>query len=130
MSENEYVFFEGDTVGCIYFLKDGHCSFVLPRHQNAKYIDIEKRSHFGVHDIIGYICESEDQNNLENWIQQKGKLMRQFTCVAEQKSHLLQLTIEDLNRMKMEFLDSFEELFQESMRSVDIALILKLRAIR
>ena len=50
--------------------------------------------------------------------------------MAEQKSHLLQLTIEDLNRMKMEFLDSFEELFQESMRSVDIALILKLRAIR
>ena len=56
--------------------------------------------------------------------------MRQFTCMADQKSQLLTLSIDDLNRMKMEFYDSFEELFNESMGSVDIALKLKLREIR
>ena len=50
--------------------------------------------------------------------------------MADQKSQLLTLSIDDLNRMKMEFYDSFEELFNESMGSVDIALKLKLRAIR
>lgn len=68
LTENEYVYFEGDTVGCIYFLREGNCGFVLPKHSNAKYINIEKRSHFGLIDIVGYICESENQADLENWI--------------------------------------------------------------
>jgi CRP-like cAMP-binding protein len=130
MSQNEYVYFEGDSVGCIYFLREGNCGFVLPKHSNAKYIDIEKRSHFGVHDIIGYICESENNADKDNWIHQKGKLTRQFTCLADQSSQLLTLSIDDLNRMKMEFLDSYHELFEEAMKSLDLALMLKLRAIR
>lgn len=39
-TEGEYIYFEGDIVGCIYFLKEGNCGFVLPRHNNTKYIDI------------------------------------------------------------------------------------------
>ena len=76
MSESEYVYFEGDNIGCIYFIKEGNCGFVLPSHSNAKYIDIGKGSHFGVHDIIGYIYQSEDEIDFENWITQKGRLTR------------------------------------------------------
>ena len=50
--------------------------------------------------------------------------------MAEQKSHLLALSIEDLNCMKQEFLDSFEDIFQKSIDPLVIALVLKLRAIK
>ena len=130
MCESEYVYFEGDNIGCIYFIKEGNCGFVLPSHSNAKYIDIGKGSHFGVHDIIGYIYQSEDEIDFENWINQKERLTRQFTVMSETKSQLYSLSIVDLNRMKLEFLDSFEEIFTKSIDPLVISLVLKLRAIR
>ena len=50
--------------------------------------------------------------------------------MSEKRSHLLALSIEDLNKMKLEFLDSFEELFTKSIDPLVCALVLKLRAIR
>ena len=32
--ENETIFYEGDEASCIYFLKEGSCGFVLPKHSN------------------------------------------------------------------------------------------------
>ena len=54
-SEKEYVYFEGDEISCIYFLKKGECGFVLPRHNDSKYIDIDVGQEFGIHDIIASI---------------------------------------------------------------------------
>ena len=44
--------------------------------------------------------------------------MRQFTCIAETKCQILSFSVEDLNRMRMEFLDSFDELFNVAQASV------------
>ena len=33
-SEEEYVFFESDDIGCIFFLTKGECSYVLPKSNN------------------------------------------------------------------------------------------------
>lgn len=38
--ENEYVYFEGDEINCIYFVKQGELGFVLAAHSNLMYIDI------------------------------------------------------------------------------------------
>ena len=37
-SPGQYIYFEGDEVICIYFLNEGSCGSVLPRHQNMEYI--------------------------------------------------------------------------------------------
>merc|ERR1712118_199854 len=49
----EYIYFEADEISCIYFLKAGDCGFVLPRHNNIKYIDCNIGCFFGVIDIVG-----------------------------------------------------------------------------
>jgi CRP-like cAMP-binding protein len=41
VSQLDYVYFEGDEIKSIYFIKSGECGFVLPRYSNIKYIDIE-----------------------------------------------------------------------------------------
>ena len=58
-NKSEYVYFDGDEVSCIYFLKQGSCGNVLPRHSNIKYIDMNTGSCFGVIDIIGSMLVSE-----------------------------------------------------------------------
>jgi hypothetical protein len=58
---NNYIYFEGDDINCIYFLKKGSCGFVLPKHLNIKYIDINLGYTFGVVDIIGSILRLEDE---------------------------------------------------------------------
>ena len=37
----------------MYFMKDGNCGLVLPRHSNIKYIDIQSGNYFGIIDIVG-----------------------------------------------------------------------------
>lgn len=73
--ENQYIFFEGDDVPQIYFLMNGECGFVLPKHENTKYIDMTIGAHFGVTDIVGSVLSNKDQD-LENWLQYKETLRR------------------------------------------------------
>lgn len=37
----------------VYFLVDGVAGYVLPRYNNAVYIEIEKGDHFGLFDFFG-----------------------------------------------------------------------------
>lgn len=49
---------------------------------------------------------------------------------CDARAHLLSLSIEDLNRMKLEFNEAFEEIFTKSIKPLEMALKLKIRAIR
>jgi CRP-like cAMP-binding protein len=51
--ENQYIYLEGDEVSSICFVVSGNASFVLPSFENARYIDINVGSVFGIIDIIG-----------------------------------------------------------------------------
>ena len=62
-------------MGCIYFLKKGSCSYVLPKHDNQKYIDISLGTCFGIVDIISS-CYKNDQIGVENWITRKDLMAR------------------------------------------------------
>ena len=63
--EGSYVYYEGDAVHNVYFLKKGECGYVLPSHRNLKYIEISHGQHFGVIDIVGSCMKAEtlDFNN-------------------------------------------------------------------
>ena len=52
-SKDEYIFFEEDDISCIYFLQEGKCGFVLPRHKNLLYVNLNKGMYFGVSCIVG-----------------------------------------------------------------------------
>ena len=59
------VYFEGDDIDEIDFLKESSCSFVLPRYNNIKYMNIYKGQQFSVIDIIACTMEHDDFYNTE-----------------------------------------------------------------
>lgn len=60
LMEREYLYFEGDEINAMYFLKTGNCGYVLPKYENSKYIDIVPGTDFGMEDIVGSIIKNED----------------------------------------------------------------------
>ena len=78
--ENQNIFYEGDDISNIYFLIKGEAGFILPKYDNAIYIKIQEGDHFGIIDIIGSF--SNDLMELEEWINKKSRLQRQFTVIA------------------------------------------------
>ena len=95
---NQYIYFEGDDVNCVYFLKKGTCSFVLPKHQNATYISIDLGKTFGIADIIGSVMRYEEIES-DQWFIRKDLLKRQFTIMTEVNTELMCLSILDLYRL-------------------------------
>lgn len=65
-AESEYVFFEGDEITSLYFLNEGECGFVLPRHNNLMYIRFHQGCDFGNLDIAGSILKYDI--NFEEWM--------------------------------------------------------------
>lgn len=51
-ASNEYVFYEGEQLDHVYFLKNGQCDYVLPEYSNAPYVRIVEYSCFGFFDIV------------------------------------------------------------------------------
>jgi hypothetical protein len=60
LMDNEYLYFEGDEIHCIYFLKSGKCGYVLPKFENTKYISVVPGTDFGMEDIVGSIIRSKE----------------------------------------------------------------------
>jgi hypothetical protein len=89
---------------------------VLPKYENVKYVNISVGNNFGIEDIVGSIIKNEEIDQ-DEWMQHKDKIMRQFTVQGtklpneegnleekeEGKSMLLSLSVNDVNRMQLEF---------------------------
>lgn len=129
--ETEIVYFEGDEITSIYFMKEGSCAFVLPKYDNAKYINITIGYHFGMEDFVGSIIKNEDIKQ-DDWLAKKEKLIRQFSVIGDDetgKSNIMCLGITDLNRMQAEFSDVYEAMFNESYKRLEYVLKEKLSSI-
>ena len=96
-------------------MKEGSCGFVLPKHENIKYINIDLGTHFGVIDIVGTLLKGNQDNHedLSAALDSKKKIIRQFTVMAEKESEILMLHLKDLNRMKLEFQESFLSIMKD-----------------
>ena len=91
-------------------MKSGKCDFVLPKHDNVNYISIDAGSQFGTIDILGSILKHQNSYEMmKDWISHKDLLKRQFTINSgSEHSELLTFSINDLSRMKGEFLEAYE----------------------
>lgn len=137
VGQEDEVFYENKEVNCIYFLKEGSCGFVLSKKYNqAKYIDIPPGCTFGIIDIIGSILLMDEgevdgdsfQEKYENWIYLKGRLKRQFSVKTQDNCELMTLSVEDLQRMKFEFCESYESLMSSAFFRLTRASKLKINA--
>ena len=63
----QFIFFEGDDIQCIYFLQNGNAGYVLPRHENLMYVKLNAGLHFGVSCIVGSFVD-QDNFDIDMWI--------------------------------------------------------------
>lgn len=125
--ERQYLFLEGDEVTHMSFLVSGKAGFVLPKYDNAKYININVGDHFGFIDVISSIKEHDLDK--EDWISSRNLIKREFTIIAETETEVLNLNITDVHKMKIEFYDCYEKLFDASSRVIARAIMCKLKAV-
>jgi hypothetical protein len=90
--EQDYIYFEGDDVGSIFFLTKGANSFVLPKHNNQKYVNVSEGNMFGLVDIIGSAYKHE-KLEIHNWFMRKDLLKRQFSTIAFCYTEVMSLSI-------------------------------------
>lgn len=82
----------------------------MPSFDNTPYIRINVGDSFGIIDIVG--SSATKKFDLECFLQNTNKLQRQFTIMSTvDNCEILTLSIQDLNRMKLEFHDCYEKLF-------------------
>jgi hypothetical protein len=82
-------------------MKAGACAFVLPKYDNAKYINITLGYHFGMEDLVHSVINNDDIM-MSDWVSHKERLTRAFTVVGAEndgKSQIMCLDIQDLYRM-------------------------------
>lgn len=132
-SPRQYIYYEGDQVEFIYFVKKSSCSYVLPKYTNQPYIHIVDGTCFGMVDIIARCLQRDDQSKkdatsrrdtlsgesvleedfsqLENW--QNLTLKRSFSvrCSDKEPSELLTLSKGDLHKMKSLHSDNYDKIF-------------------
>jgi hypothetical protein len=117
---DDFVYSEGQYVSSIYFLKRGRCGYVIPNHEDFKYIDILEGDYFGTIDIVSSVIKNADANErenedwMDNWIAMKESLFRHFTVKSLEDSHLLLLNLDDVHRMQCEFLEPYQTLIRQA----------------
>ena len=94
----------------VYFLSKGLAAFVLPRYENKPYISVNESDYFGHLDIAMF--ENIIDVDLIA-LKRSKKLMRRFTVRALVNCEMFTLTIEELEKMKLEFPEMYIELFED-----------------
>lgn len=125
---HEYIYFEGDDISYIYFLNEGECGLVLPRHNNVMYVKFELGCTFGLIDIIGSVMKYGIE--FDEWMQYPEKMKRQFTVRSQTNCELLTISVKDLERMKYEFIQEYDALFDNKVIRLNNILKIKIRTIK
>ena len=113
LQKGQYVTMEGDSIKGIYFLMTGRAAFVLPIYNNTGYIKIEVGEHYLDSDIVGSMVEAGISPDL--WFQNKQHLHCQFTTQAKEDCEVQILRIDDIHKMRQDFLECYQPLFKNSL---------------
>ena len=114
----------------MYFLVKGAAGYVLPRYDNKAYMIIDHGETFGHIDIATDKTFIEEDLALTKRSHYALDLIRQFTVQAFSTCDLLQLSISDLFKMKLEFPRIFNELFLNSRDQLRRDLMLNIEVIK
>ncbi|TNV86814.1 hypothetical protein FGO68_gene1058 [Halteria grandinella] len=128
-ADNEIIYKEDDDITEIYFLIHGVAGYVIPRLDNQVFIKIEEGDHFGHTDIVYDQSFIEYQMSTKKRVLRNRDIIRSFTVLSIIQCELLILTIDDLEKMKVEFPDVFIDLFINAYERLNYQCTLRNEAI-
>jgi CRP-like cAMP-binding protein len=109
--EGEYICKEGERIGEMYFMVNGSAAYVLPRFENKPFFDINQGDHFGHVDLFGMKTASDSLVTVST--KKKIDYSRKFTIMALASVELLSLAVPDLDKIRCEFPDVYDELYND-----------------
>lgn len=92
------------------------------------YVRFELGCTFGLIDIIGSVMKYGI--DFEEWMQYPEKMKRQFTVRSQSNCELLSISVKDLERMKYEFNQEYNILFDNKVVRLNNILKLKIQTIK
>ena len=103
----------------------GEAGYCLPRYDNTVYIRISNGDHFGHVDII--LDQKARDIGVPDQILRPVRyvITRKFTVQSLTSSELVTLKIDELDKLKIEFPEIFDDLFTNSYRRLNRELKLK-----
>lgn len=110
----------------------GKAGYVLPRFNNKVYLEINQGDHFG-HVDLGFdpdYFKTSKKNGKIKKKAKKGPAIRKFTVQAQENCDLLTLTLEDLDKMNVEFPDICQQLINDAVERIHKETTLKVEAVR
>ena len=101
----------------MYFLVKGLAAYVLPRFDNKPFKVINKGDSFGHIDF----AIQEDMINFDlskNKRIKRKNIIRRFTVMGMENCELLIISMDDLEKMRLEFPDTFVDLFEGAYQNL------------
>jgi hypothetical protein len=113
----------------VYFLTKGTAAYVFPRFDNKPYRLIERGDVFGHIDFA--IKEDMVSFELSKAKRLKRKnIVRRFTVLGMENSELLILTMDELEKMRLEFPEHYVDLFDGANNKLQKELLLKFEIVK
>lgn len=128
IDEDDFIYKEGEEILEIYFLVKGQAGYVLPRFENKLYFEITQGSLFGHVDLgdnPDYYEDAEVSVLSPNNIRRK-RVDRHFTTVAVTNCELLAVGVAEIQQMRLQFPETFAEIFNDVREHLKEHLLLKL----
>lgn len=92
------------------------------------YVKFELGCTFGLIDIIGSVMKYGIE--FDEWMQYPEKMKRQFTVRSQTNCELLTISVKDLERMKYEFIQEYDALFDNKVIRLNNILKIKIKTIK
>ena len=106
------IYSEDEEITSTLILTKGEASFVLPQFEKTEYIKITSGNYFGVECIVGSMIKANNGlENLSTWLNNKSVLKHQFSVAAQTNCELFALQINDLYKIKNEFIEVYNDIF-------------------
>lgn len=119
---------EGEEIAEVFFLIKGFACYVLPRFSNKPYKVIEVGQHFGHIDF----SKVEDMVSMELGSKRlkRQNISRRFTIQAIEACQMYTLSIDELEKMRLEFPDHYLDFFKGAHYRLQNDLVNKLEMIK
>ena len=113
----------------VYFLTKGTAAYVFPRFDNKPYRLIERGNVFGhiefaiKEDMVSFELSKAKRLKRNN-------IVRRFTVLGMENSELLILTMDELEKMRLEFPEQYIDLFDGANNRLQKELLLKFEILK